>query len=75
LGEIFKEAVDADLDFIVTTEKDAVRIPEDQNFPLPLYFLRLEIEILRGVEDFDAAVSKICFSGALRESLAINKLA
>ena len=75
LGEIFNEAVDADLDFIVTTEKDAVRISEDQEFPLPLYFLRLEIEILRGVEDFDAAVSKICFSGNERGSLAINKLA
>ena len=73
LGEIFNESVDADLDFIVTTEKDAVRIPEDQEFPLPLYFLRLEIEILRGVEDFDEAVSKICFSGNKRGSMAINK--
>jgi len=35
----------------------------------------LEIEILRGVEDFDAAVSKICFSGNERGGLAINKLA
>ena len=61
LQEIFKEAASANLDFIVTTEKDAVRIPEDTDFPLPLYFLRLEIEILRGVNDFDAAVSKICF--------------
>ena len=61
LTEIFEEAASAELDFIVTTEKDAVRIPEGTVFPLPLYYLRLEIEILRGVKDFDAAVSKICF--------------
>ena len=61
LEEIFEEASGADLDFIVTTEKDAVRIPEDVRFPIPLFYLRLEIEILRGVKDFDAAVSKICF--------------
>jgi len=61
LAEIFEEAVSAKLDFIVTTEKDAVRIAEDVDFPLPLFYLRLEIDILRGAQDFDAAVSKICF--------------
>ncbi len=61
LDLIFEEATAAQLDFIVTTEKDAVRIPSDAKFSLPLYYLRLEIEILRGVKDFDAAVSKICF--------------
>ncbi|MCH6257305.1 tetraacyldisaccharide 4'-kinase [Puniceicoccaceae bacterium K14] len=61
LEHICQEAKDAGLEFIVTTEKDAVRISPDQTFPVPLYYLRLEIEILRGVKDFDAAVSKICF--------------
>ncbi len=61
LEEIFEGAKDAQLDFIVTTEKDAVRIPGDMSFPIPLYYLRLEIEILRGAEDFDEAVAKICF--------------
>ncbi len=72
LYEIFKEAASANLDFIVTTEKDAVRIPEDTVFPLPLYYLRLEIEILRGVEDFDAAVSKICFPEEGRREFAVK---
>lgn len=62
LEEIFEEAKYAQLDFIVTTEKDAVRIPESMSCPIPLYYLRLEIEILRGADDFDEAVSKICFS-------------
>ena len=46
---------------LVTTEKDAVRIPHDRAWELPLYYLRLEIEILRGAPDFDEAVARICF--------------
>ena len=48
------------LDMIVTTEKDAVRLYEDMPPPVPIYFLRLEIEILSGEEDFDQAASRIC---------------
>lgn len=46
---------------LVTTEKDAVRIPTDRAWSLPLYYLRLEIEILHGAADFDEAVGRICF--------------
>lgn len=51
---------------LVTTEKDAVRVPPEAArglLPgqLPIYYLRLEIEILRGASDFDEAVSRICF--------------
>lgn len=48
-------------DCLITTEKDAVRIPHGQIWGKPLYYLRLEIEILRGAADFDEAVSRICF--------------
>jgi len=48
-------------DCLITTEKDAVRIPEDRRWAKPLYYLRLEIEILRGAADFDEAVGRICF--------------
>ena len=47
---------------LVTTEKDAVRLPEGLAMPLPVYYLRLEIEILRGASDFTEAVDRICFS-------------
>jgi tetraacyldisaccharide 4'-kinase len=46
---------------LVTTEKDAVRLNENLQCPLPLYYLRLEIDILRGAADFDEAVGRICF--------------
>jgi tetraacyldisaccharide 4'-kinase len=61
LDLVFGQAREAGLEFLVTTEKDAVRIDEKLHFPLPLYFLRLEVEIIRGAADFQEAVSRICF--------------
>ncbi len=49
-------------DCLVTTEKDAVRIPENRAWPLPLFYLRLEIDIIRGASDFDEAVGRICIA-------------
>ena len=48
-------------DAIVTTEKDAVRFPRLDRCDVPLYFLRVDIEILSGEEDFRACISRICF--------------
>lgn len=47
------------VDAIITTEKDAVRIPRILEPEVPLYYLRVEIEILRGHEIFDALVERI----------------
>jgi tetraacyldisaccharide 4'-kinase len=46
---------------IITTEKDAVRFPMIERRDLPIYFLRVEIEMLSGTEDFHACISRICF--------------
>ena len=61
LAEIFRLAQADGAECVVTTEKDAVRISEGMALPLPLYYLRLEIEILHGAADFDEAVARICF--------------
>jgi tetraacyldisaccharide 4'-kinase len=61
LAEIFRLAQAEGAECVVTTEKDAVRISEGMALPLPLYYLRLEIEILHGAADFDEAVARICF--------------
>lgn len=61
LAGVFAEALRAGTEIMVTTEKDAVRIAATERFPVPLYYLRLEIEILRGAADFQEAVGKICF--------------
>jgi tetraacyldisaccharide 4'-kinase len=46
---------------IITTEKDAVRLPKLDRCDIPLLFLRVEIELLGGEEDFNACISRICF--------------
>jgi tetraacyldisaccharide 4'-kinase len=61
LDALYAEARFAGAEWIVTTEKDAVRIPASVPPIPPLFFLRVEIEILSGVADFDEAVSRICF--------------
>lgn len=59
--DIFSAGLKERVDFIVTTEKDAVRIASDLPCPVPIYYLRLEIEILHGADDFDEAVGRLCF--------------
>ncbi|MDE1169971.1 MAG: tetraacyldisaccharide 4'-kinase [Verrucomicrobium sp.] len=39
---------------VITTEKDAVRIPPIAEPPLPVYFLRVEIEVLHNEEALEA---------------------
>jgi tetraacyldisaccharide 4'-kinase len=66
-----KEFVDRcerrDLDCIVATEKDSVRFPYYyENLPVPIYFLRVEIEILTGHESWESLVQRICKPPALQ---------
>jgi tetraacyldisaccharide 4'-kinase len=46
---------------IITTQKDAVRFPKIDRRDLPIYFMRVEIKILTGANDFQDCVRKICF--------------
>ena len=62
LRDVFAEAQAAGVELMITTEKDAVRINASEKITIPCYYLRLEIDILRGAADFQEAVSKICFS-------------
>ena len=54
-------AKDAGASWILTTEKDAVRIPQMSRRDVPFYFLRIEIDIISGHESFDQCISRICF--------------
>jgi len=61
LAALFALALREGAECLVTTEKDAVRVPSPETGPVPIYYLRLEIEIIRGAADFDEAVGRICF--------------
>ena len=49
-----------DLAAIITTEKDSVRLPGMEKLGVPIYFLRVEIEILTGHESWQHLVDRIC---------------
>lgn len=62
LDQFFRHAREAGAELVVTTEKDAVRLDRDHiPHEVPFFYLRLEVGILKGGEDFDAAVARICF--------------
>lgn len=46
---------------VITTQKDAVRFPKLDRRDLPIYFMRVEIRILRGAKNFNECVRQICF--------------
>jgi tetraacyldisaccharide 4'-kinase len=48
-------------EIIITTQKDAVRFPKIDRRDLPFYFMRVEIKIVAGANDFQDCVRKICF--------------
>jgi len=48
------------IEAILTTEKDSVRFPKLKDLELPIYYLRVEIEILTGHESWQHLVDRIC---------------
>jgi tetraacyldisaccharide 4'-kinase len=46
---------------ILTTEKDAVRFPFIERRDIPVIFMRVEIEMLSGEDEFMDWISRICF--------------
>jgi len=48
-------------EMIVTTQKDAVRFPKIDRRDLQILFMRVEIKIVAGADDFQDCVRKICF--------------
>jgi tetraacyldisaccharide 4'-kinase len=60
LNSFISRCVRRDIEMIVTTEKDAVRFPRITKTDVPIYFMRVEIEILSGHESWEHCVARIC---------------
>jgi len=69
LDEVLEQALRAHAEMIVTTEKDAVRLLARFRPPMPLYYVRLEVEVLGEGDGFNAAVERICFGSTRPASL------
>jgi len=65
LDEVLEQALRAQAEMIVTTEKDAVRLLARFRPPVPLYYVRLEVEVLGEGDGFNAAVERICFGASV----------
>jgi len=59
ITQFIDRLIKADADALLTTEKDYVRFPKLTEGEVPIYFLRVEIEITRGREKFDRLVELI----------------
>ena len=71
--DALNKATDLHTDALLTTEKDAVRFPHLESTPVPVYYLRVDIELLSGTESFHDAVERICLRRqGKKETLADN---
>lgn len=59
LDAFVQRCADRAMDLIVTTEKDAVRFLKPGEMDVPIYFLRIEIDILEGREHWDCMIERI----------------
>jgi tetraacyldisaccharide 4'-kinase len=59
--DLINAAEKGHVDAIITTEKDAVRFPKVQRRDVPVYYLRVDIEMLTGTRDFRECIDHICF--------------
>ena len=55
-----ERCADRAMDAIITTEKDAVRFLDPKETEIPIYFLRIQIEIIQGQEKWDKMIDRIC---------------
>ena len=61
VAKFAEEAKAHGAELLLTTEKDAVRIPPVEGIDLEFDYLRIQIDILSGRESFDQCISRICF--------------
>lgn len=59
--EFVNTSLDAGAQAILTTEKDAVRFPLLERRDIPVYYLRVQIEMLSGEDAFNDWIQRICF--------------
>jgi len=60
IAKFLQRCVERDMEMIVTTEKDAVRFPRPKEIEVPVYFLRIEVQILKGHEIWEKLIDRLC---------------
>ena len=70
-----RRCVRRDIDLIITTEKDAVRFIKPEEMDVPIYFLRIEVDILEGQEVWEKLVDRICQEKPIADHLLLREMA
>jgi len=60
LTQFLQRCVRRDVSAVITTEKDAVRFPLIDLLEVPIYYLRVEIEIIKGQKTWELCLQRIC---------------
>lgn len=63
MQDVMQKAVDKQAYALITTEKDAVKIPSEfihSDRPLPVYVLGIEVKFTEGYEDFMELIKEVC---------------
>ena len=58
----------------MTTEKDAVRFIKPKELDVPVYFLRIEVDILKGQEVWERLVDRICGEKSCIDPLLLREM-
>ena len=61
---IINHSNDLGADAIITTEKDAVRFPFIDRRDISVFYMRVEIEMITGEEEFISWIDRICFKSS-----------
>lgn len=65
--DTINESINLGAEAVLTTEKDAVRFPFVDRRDVPIVFMRVEIEMLSGEEEFMDWIARICFKTPLEK--------
>lgn len=72
VDDFMQRCIERDMEIIVTTEKDAVRFPRPTEINVPIYFLRIEVQILSGQQAWDGMVDRLCDPPPVRDTVLRN---
>ncbi|BCX47126.1 tetraacyldisaccharide 4'-kinase [Haloferula helveola] len=60
IDAFMNRCIERDMELVVTTEKDAVRFPKPTDVTVPIWFLRIEVEILKGHDEWEEMIDRLC---------------
>lgn len=75
IDRFMNRCMERDIELIITTEKDAVRFRKPTEMDVPIYFLRIEVDILEGQEVWEKLVERICGEKPSADPLLLQELA